>query len=132
MRCWAFGWAAALAVLVAADGLARDKESKEKKANTDVMKVTADEIAKDFKQDPAKALAKYKGEGKHGKLIEITVKVSSLSNRRLFMENDSGLKVAVDIEGLTPNVGATFTRAGRVKEYNPNAHMVVVDTRPES
>jgi hypothetical protein len=91
---------------------AKDKDREPKKVSGDVKKVTADELAKEFKDNADKARMKYNPEPPtKGAVIELTGELDKIERFALHLKNSSGLVILVN--------------ANRFPAYQPGQKIVV-------
>jgi hypothetical protein len=100
----------AVMILVAACGAAEpEKETK-------VIKVTADEIAKEFKDDAAAAKKKYAEVE-----IEITgtatLAIGPANDREVLVDNESKIPIRLGVKDVPANFPAKFTATVKFKGY---------------
>jgi hypothetical protein len=113
MRTLAAGAVAlAMAFTVAAGQDKKGDDKKEKK----VYKVTADEIAKEFKDDPMAAKRKY--EGAEIRLTgKATLAIGSGKDTEVLVENDSKIPIRLGTAKRPANFPAKFEATATYKGY---------------
>jgi hypothetical protein len=107
------------AFLVAAASAADKGGESGDKDKAVVYKVTADEIAKQFKDDPAAAKKKYGA--KPAPTIEITgtaaLIIGPANDREILVENESKIPIRMKVERGPANFPAKFTATATYKDF---------------
>ncbi len=105
-----FGIGLTVLFLVAVCGAAEpDKEKK-------VYKVTADEIAKEFKDDAAAAKKKY-AEAEIEITGTATLAIGPANDREVLVENDSKIPIRLGVKEVPAKFPAKFTATVKYKGY---------------